>query len=107
MESYSNYNLDDILVRTFMMPAVMPKDKINMINMPNNTYSSNQNNSTINNFKFLTPEEGFLRGNMIKDEYEPYRNMTYLKPNITSEKQMMLYMIYKKFLLQLTTLIYT
>ena len=55
MESYSNYNLDDILVRTFMMPAVMPKDKINMINMPNNTYSSNQNNSTINNFKFLTP----------------------------------------------------
>ena len=60
MESYSNYNLDDILVRTFMMPAVMPKDKINMINMPNNTYSSNQNNSTINNFKFLTPEEGFL-----------------------------------------------
>ena len=53
MESYSNYNLDDILVRTFMMPAVMPKDKINMINMPNNTYPSNQNNSTINNFKFL------------------------------------------------------
>ena len=45
MESYSNYNLDDILVRTFMMPAVMPKDKINMINMPNNTYSSNQNNN--------------------------------------------------------------
>ena len=39
MESYSNYNLDDILVRTFMMPAVMPKDKINMINMPNNTLS--------------------------------------------------------------------
>ena len=33
MESYSNYNLDDILVRTFMMPAVMPKDKINMINI--------------------------------------------------------------------------
>ena len=61
MESYSNYNLDDILVRTFMMPAVMPKDKINMI----------------------------------KDEYEPYRNMTYLKPNITSEKQMMLYDIQK------------
>lgn len=95
MESYSNYNLDDILVRTFMMPAVMPKDKINMINMPNNTYSPNQNNNTINNFKFLTPEEGFLRGNMIKDEYEPYRNMTYLKPNITSEKQMMLYDIQK------------
>ena len=48
MESYSNYNSDDILVRTFMMPAVMSKDKINMINMPNNTYSSNQNmNHTI------------------------------------------------------------
>ena len=54
MESYSNYNLDDILVITFMMPAVMPKDKINMINMSNNTYPSNQNNSTINNSKFLT-----------------------------------------------------
>ena len=62
MESYSNYNLDDILVRTFMMPAVMPKDKINMINMPNNTYSSNQNNSTINNFKFLRNEKDYRKG---------------------------------------------
>ena len=66
MESYSNYNLDDILVRTFMMPAVMPKDKVDMINMPNNTYSSNQKSNTINNFKFLTPDEDFIRSNMIK-----------------------------------------
>ena len=35
--------------------------------------------------KILNPEEGFLRGNMFKDEYKPYKNLTYFKLNPTNE----------------------
>jgi len=38
----------------------------------------------------LEPMEGFLRGNMFKDEYKPYKNLTYFKLNTTSEKEKML-----------------
>ncbi len=79
MENYSSYNIDDVLVRTFMMPAVMPGD-INKIN--NNKYS-----------KFLEPKEGFLRGNMETNSYISYKNMTYLKPNILNERENALYQI--------------
>ncbi len=39
------------------------------------------------NGKILEPMEGFLRGNMFKDEYEPYKNLTYFKLNPTNEKE--------------------
>ena len=38
----------------------------------------------------LEPMEGFLRGNMFKNEYKPYKNLTYFKLNATSEKEKML-----------------
>lgn len=41
----------------------------------------------------LEPMEGFLRGNMFKDEYVPYKNLTYFKLNPTCEKEKMLYKI--------------
>lgn len=41
----------------------------------------------------LTPMEGFLRGNMFKNEYEPYKNLTYLSLKPTTEKEKMLYKI--------------
>ncbi len=43
--------------------------------------------------KILEPMEGFLRGNMFKDEYVPYKNLTYFKLNTISEKEKMLYKV--------------
>ena len=31
--------------------------------------------------------EGFLRGNMFSNEYVPYKNMTYIKPKLKSERE--------------------
>ena len=43
--------------------------------------------------KILEPMEGFLRGNMFKDEYVPYKNLTYFKLNPSSEKEKILYKV--------------
>ncbi len=40
---------------------------------------------------FLEAEEGFLRGNMFRNEYVPYKNLTYLKLNPKNEKEKLLY----------------
>ena len=52
---------------------------------------------TIKNFNrdtnFLDVQEGFLRGNMFRNEYVPYKNLTYLKLNPKDEKEKMLYKI--------------
>ena len=37
--------------------------------------------------------EGFLRGNMFKDEYEPYKNLTYFKLNPSNDKERLLYQV--------------
>lgn len=37
--------------------------------------------------KLVDPMEGFLRGNMFKDEYKPYKNLTYFKLNPTNVKE--------------------
>lgn len=41
----------------------------------------------------LNPMEGFLRGNMFKDEYEPYKNLTYFKLEPKTEQEKKLYKI--------------
>lgn len=46
-----------------------------------------------NNVNILSPKEGFLRGNMFRDEYEPYKNLTYFKLEPRDEKEKMLYQI--------------
>ena len=95
MENYT-YGMDDILFRTFMMPAVMPNNtnlntQMNMLdNASVNANFNNQNMMNKNN-KFLSPKEGFLRGNMEAGTYIPYKNMTYLKPNINNQRQNDLY----------------
>lgn len=43
--------------------------------------------------KLYEPMEGFLRGNMFKDEYMPYKNLTYFKLNPKSEEEKLLYNI--------------
>ena len=41
----------------------------------------------------LSPMEGFLRGNMFQDEYEPYKNLTYFKLFPKDEKEKLLYQV--------------
>ena len=46
--------------------------------------------SGMNSNRFFTPKEGFLRGNMFKDEYKPYKNLTYLNLIPKNEKETLL-----------------
>ena len=41
----------------------------------------------------VSPMEGFLRGNMYKDEYEPYKNLTYFKLSPSNDKERLLYQV--------------
>ena len=41
----------------------------------------------------VSPMEGFLRGNMFKDEYEPYKNLTYFKLNPSNDKERLFYQV--------------
>ncbi|MBR1679906.1 MAG: spore coat protein CotJB [Bacilli bacterium] len=45
------------------------------------------------NSKFLSPEEGFLRGNLIKEEYDAYKNMTFLKLKPENEREQLLFKV--------------
>ena len=80
-ENYTEYIYNDPFIKTFMIPAIMPSND-----------DRNYNNSIINN-KFINVSEGFLRGNMENNTYVPYKNMKYIKPNLSSEKQKDLYKI--------------
>lgn len=96
-ESYSSYGLDDVFMRTFMMPAVMPNtqdsnSKMNMLNYTQTMNANNNSNMMMKN-KFVSPSEGFLRGNMEAGTYLPYKNMTYLRPNVLNERERALYQI--------------
>lgn len=86
-EDYFNYMDGSNLIRTYMMPAVQKSFDLNgMQSMVNQNENLNQTN-------FLNPSEGFLKGNIESNKYEPYKNMTYIKPNITNERDMMLYKV--------------
>lgn len=74
MNGNYNYFYDDPFARTFMIPAVMPEE-----------LASNYNN--IGNNVFVNSNEGFLRGNMEEQTYVPYKNMTYIKPELMNERQ--------------------
>ncbi len=41
----------------------------------------------------LEPMEGFLKGNMFRNEYKPYKNLTYFKLNPKTEQEKALYKI--------------
>ena len=47
-------------------------------------------NKEIRDSKFLSPEEGFLKGNLMKDEYVPYKNLTYCKLTPQNEQEALL-----------------
>ena len=57
-------------------------------------YGMNYNESNVYNNRFFTPEEGLLRGNMFKDEYSSYKNLTYLPLHPKNEKEKLLFNLY-------------
>lgn len=52
-------------------------------------------NSDYNKLKkdILTPKEGFLKGNMFKDEYKPYKNLTFINIRPKSEREAKLFTV--------------
>ena len=56
----------------------------------NNDYNYAYNSQTQNNNGL---SEGFLRGNMFDNEFEPYKNMTYIMPKAKTEKERDLFRI--------------
>lgn len=46
-----------------------------------------------NKTKLYEPMEGFLRGNMFKEEYLPYKGLTYFKLNPKNEQECSLYSV--------------
>lgn len=59
--------------------------------MPDVSFNMNNNNDDDKNI--VSPMEGLARGNMFKDEYKPYKNLTYFKLNPSTDKEAMLYKI--------------
>ena len=61
----------------------------------NNTFNISNNLETNNNL--TNPKEGFLRGNLFDNLYEPYKNYQYgkLKPNNTKEELLYNILMYK------------
>lgn len=56
--------------------------------------NSNNNNLSMNmnvNNNILTAKEGFLKGNMFKDEYLPYKNMTYINIRPKNDREAKLF----------------
>lgn len=48
-------------------------------------------NNMLNNNSILSAKEGFLRGNMFKDEYMPYKNLTYINIKPKNEREAKLF----------------
>ena len=51
---------------------------------------TNQSNNT-HGKDILSAKEGFLRGNMFKDEYEPYKNLTYINIRPKNDREAKLF----------------
>lgn len=52
--------------------------------------NKNMNNS-LDNRNFLSAKEGFLRGNMFRDEYKPYKNLTFINIKPRNDREAKLF----------------
>ena len=51
----------------------------------------NNTNIINDNRNFLSAKEGFLRGNIFRDEYKPYKNLTYINIEPKNDREAKLY----------------
>lgn len=63
---------------------------LNLAGFNNDNMSKNMNMS-MNNPNVLSAKEGFLRGNMFKNEYLPYRNLTFINISPKSDREAKLF----------------
>lgn len=52
---------------------------------------NNFNDISRDNQELFSVKEGFMRGNMFRNEYKPYKNLTYLPLNPKTEREKKLY----------------
>lgn len=53
--------------------------------------TNNMDNNSLDNRSFLSAKEGFLRGNMFRDEYKPYKNLTYINIKPRNDREAKLF----------------
>ncbi len=73
---FDNNNMD--LDLAFLDLANLTKDNMTM-------------NMSKNNEKFFSAKEGFLRGNIFRDEYKPYKNLTFINIRPKSDREAKLF----------------
>ena len=56
-----------------------------------NLATMNHDYNKMDNNKFFSAKEGFLRGNMFKNEYKPYKNLTFIKKSPKNDREAKLY----------------
>lgn len=69
---FDNNNVDVDLDFSFLNLAGLTQDKLN-------------------NKNYFTARDGFLRGNMFKNEYKPYKNLTYINLNPKTDREIKLF----------------
>lgn len=62
-----------------------------LLNLSNLKNSNNMKMTNIDNQKFLTAKEGFLRGNIFKNEYKPYKNLSYISISPKNDREAKLF----------------
>lgn len=65
-------------------------DNLGFMTFDFGTMLPNEEKKTNKTMKVLDAKEGFLRGNMYKDEFKPYKNYTYRKLEPISKKDKLL-----------------
>jgi len=50
-----------------------------------------EDNVSLDNRNFLSAKEGFLRGNIFRNEYKPYKNLTYIDVKPRNDREAKLY----------------
>jgi len=58
---------------------------LNLANLTNNSYME------IDDRNFLSAKDGFLRGNIFRDEYKPYKNLTYINIKPKNDREAKLF----------------
>ncbi len=64
-----------------------------LLNLAGVPTSVNSSQSFATSPKFLNAKEGFLKGNMFKDEYKPYKNLTYINIRPNNDREAKLYTV--------------
>ncbi len=66
-------------------------NNLNSLSNGNSVFTESSNTSIDSNI--LSAKEGFLRGNLFKNEYKPYKNLTYIELKPKNDREAKLYTV--------------